>query len=274
MVEFTPYKKHQHISCCCVAHRGGGQPENTLITFEKAVASNIEAIELDVQQTKDGVLVVFHDNDVDMLTDGHGNLLDLTLKDLENLRVNNQKIPTLKEVLDVIHGRKIYLEIKQSARTLPGSDKKILGSYPHIVDHVLKEIESQNMTDQVMIISFDWLTLFEVKQKKPQILTGMLVDHNLFYLYIQCENEHTLNQKNYDKLLKWAKYIKCDCINLDYHLLGEDDTVIRNLQSACFQVGVWTVNSFSDMLKYLSWGVTSITTDYPNILMNILNQKK
>src|SRR5215469_11494805 len=81
------FENARHSSLSRVAHRGGSllAPENTLAAFRQALTLPVDAVELDVQMTCDGHAVVFHDNTVDRLTEGTGNLLDLTLSDLRSL---------------------------------------------------------------------------------------------------------------------------------------------------------------------------------------------
>src|SRR5689334_18379914 len=114
--------------CERVAHRGGSQlaPENTLAAFRHALTLPIDAIELDVQMSRDGQLVVFHDNTLERLTNGTGNVLDLDFAYLRSLNAaahfaggwpEPQQIPTLREVLALVKGRvRLYIEIKRSQR--------------------------------------------------------------------------------------------------------------------------------------------------------------
>src|SRR5438270_6599949 len=107
-----------------VAHRGGSAlaPENTLAAFRNALQYPIDAVELDVQMSRDGHIIVFHDNTVERLTNGTGNILDLDFAYLRSLDAaahfsggwpEPQHIPTLREVLDLVKGHaQVYIEIK------------------------------------------------------------------------------------------------------------------------------------------------------------------
>src|SRR5215469_7886955 len=123
---------HQNIQR--VAHRGGAHlaPENTIAAFLNALSLPIDAIELDVHMSRDGHVIVFHDNDVAKRTKGSGNILDLDFSYLRSLDAaarypggwpEPQYIPTLTEVLELAKGRtRVYIEIKTSKRG------RILGS--------------------------------------------------------------------------------------------------------------------------------------------------
>lgn len=117
------------------AHRGCSQnyPENTLLSFGEAIKlNNLAGIELDVQLSKDGELIVIHDERVDRTTEGVGFVRDYTYKELKTLNIYpDQKIPTLTEVLDLIvsklkSGMKLNIELKNSVYPYPGMEEKVV----------------------------------------------------------------------------------------------------------------------------------------------------
>lgn len=122
------------------AHRGCSQryPENTLLAFEKAMElENLEGIELDIQLTKDGELVVIHDERVDRTTEGIGFVRDYTLSELKRFHIYadagpSQSIPTMGEVFDLLGpklktGMKLNIELKNSIYPYNGMEEKIVG---------------------------------------------------------------------------------------------------------------------------------------------------
>lgn len=121
------------------AHRGCSQryPENTLLAFEKAAGiRNLTGIELDIQLTRDGQLVVIHDERVDRTTDGIGLVKDYTLTELRKLHIYAdenlcQRIPTMEEVFDLLEkrlktGMKLNIELKNSVYPYEGMEEKIV----------------------------------------------------------------------------------------------------------------------------------------------------
>lgn len=121
------------------AHRGCSQryPENTLISFAKAAKiQNLTGIELDIQLTKDGELVVIHDERVNRTTDGTGFVRDYTLPELKKLKIDAgenppQSVPTMSEVFDVLEtrlksGMKLNIELKNSVYPYDGMEEKIV----------------------------------------------------------------------------------------------------------------------------------------------------
>lgn len=121
------------------AHRGCSQryPENTLLAFERAIEiENLTGIELDIQLTKDGKIVVIHDERVDRTTESVGFVRDYTLAELKKLHIYadvnpSQQIPTIDEVFDLIESRlksgmKLNIELKNSVYPYPGMEEKII----------------------------------------------------------------------------------------------------------------------------------------------------
>ena len=123
------------------AHRGCSQlyPENTLLAFEKAMnVKNLTGVELDIQLTRDGEIVVIHDEKVDRTTDGFGYVRDYTLKELKQLHIfagrgaDTERIPTMKEVIELLlprmksDGFMINIELKTSVFNYPGIEEKIV----------------------------------------------------------------------------------------------------------------------------------------------------
>jgi Glycerophosphoryl diester phosphodiesterase len=121
------------------AHRGCSQryPENTLIAFERAMEiRNLTGIELDIQLTRDGELVVIHDERVDRTTEGIGLVRDNTLAEIKNLHIYagsypSQQIPTMNEVFDLLENRlneglKLNIELKNNIYPYPGMEEKII----------------------------------------------------------------------------------------------------------------------------------------------------
>ena len=109
-----------------IAHRGasGYEPENTLRSFRKAIGLKSDAIELDVQLTKDNKLVVIHDETVNRTTNGKGKVKDLTLRELRKLDAGKgEKVPTLEEVFNLVKRKvKIHVELKGNNIAKPVND--------------------------------------------------------------------------------------------------------------------------------------------------------
>lgn len=119
-----------------VAHRGGASlgPENTLACIEKGIEAGADMIEVDVHLTRDGALLVCHDQSIDRTTNGKGLIRDLTLAQIKSHRVVNadggltqEQLPTLEEVMTLVKGRcRLLIEIKRTGSIYMGIEAKVL----------------------------------------------------------------------------------------------------------------------------------------------------
>lgn len=158
------------------AHRGCSQryPENTLLAFEKAIElKNLTGIELDIQLTKDGELVIIHDERVDRTTEGMGFVRDYTLAELKKLHIyadinTSQQIPTMDEVFDLLEpklksGMKLNIELKNSVYPYPGMEEKIIDL-----------VHKRGLEKAVVYSSFYAKSLELVRQLDPDTEIGIL----------------------------------------------------------------------------------------------------
>ena len=169
------------------AHRGGSGlwPENTLYAYERAVALGVDILELDIHSTSDGALVVMHDDRVDRLTDGSGEIRSKTLAELKQLdagyrwtqdggktypyRGQGITIPTLEEVFSAFPGLRINIDIKQQ--------------FPSIVEPFTRLLEKHHKLDEVMVGSFHESELRLFRRRCPGVATAAgVLEVRLFYL--------------------------------------------------------------------------------------------
>lgn len=158
------------------AHRGCSQnyPENTLLAFRKAAElTGLTGIELDIQLTKDGQIVVFHDESVDRTTDGTGELRSYTLEELKKLKIDAgagryEQIPTMEEVLDLLedklqNGMKLNIELKNSVFPYEGMEEKIV-----------ELIRKRNLQDSIVYSTFYAKSLERLRRLEPEAELGIL----------------------------------------------------------------------------------------------------
>ncbi len=243
-----------------VAHRGGSYlaPENTLAAFRNALTLPVDAIELDVHMSRDGQAIVFHDYAVDKRTNGHGNILDLDFAYLRSLNAavhfpggwpQPQQIPTLREVLELARGHvQVYIEIKPSKRD------KNYGRYPNIAETVIAEVGAAAMLDQVLIISFDWTVLPQIRSLEPALQTGALVSEDVW---------KAGNQQALDILIGQVTALGCNWINMDCELFTPEMPAVAHQHG--FMLGVWTVNTEDGLRRFAAAGVDSLTSDRPDL---------
>lgn len=158
------------------AHRGCSQmyPENTITAFSKALAiKKLTGIELDIQMTKDGEIVVIHDERVDRTTNGIGFVKDFTYTQLRRLKIETgikqkEKIPSFTEVLDLVQdqmreGLLLNIELKNSNFAYHGMEEKILDL-----------IDQRKLQDYVVYSSFYMLSLCKIRSMNPHASMGIL----------------------------------------------------------------------------------------------------
>ncbi len=214
-----------------IGHRGakGYEPENTLISFEKAIDLNVDGIELDVHLSLDGEIMVIHDETIDRTTNGKGFINKLT-----GLELKKYKIPTLFEVLNLVNRRCfINIELKGIETAKPVND---------LINHYISNKKWE--LNDFLISSFDWKMLEEVHLLNPKIRIGVLTEESI------------------EEALAFAKKIKAFSIHPDYALLSKENVAL--VQENGFKVFPWTVNSAEAIQKIKSFNVDGIISDFPD----------
>lgn len=227
------------------AHRGAteGFPENTMIAFEQAVGM-CDFIELDVACSKDGIVVVIHDDTLDRTSnvkDMPGfhapyNVVDYTYEKLLDLDFGStEKIPRLEEVLVLCKKSNTPLNIE--IKDLTATD-----FHEQIVQKVIELVQKYEMENMVLISSFQHIYLKESFALAPKISTAALQE-----------------EKHPDNLISYLKDLQVDSYNIDDEICSYE--LIQRLNKAGFYVNVFTVNKKKDTMKLFEYGVKSIFTD-------------
>jgi glycerophosphoryl diester phosphodiesterase len=220
-----------------IGHRGakGHAPENTLISFQKAIDLEVDGIELDVHVTFDQQLICLHDDTLDRTTSGTGLVNSFTLAELKALRINNlYEIPTLEEVLNLVD-KEIFINIELKGKN----------TAKPVADLIERYILEKNWTFEHFIVSsFDWNALQEIRSLNPKISIGVLTQTDLALA------------------IGFADFIKAKSIHPYFHLLNTENTTL--MQQKGFQVFPWTVNEQEDIRKIKSMHVDGIISDFPD----------
>jgi glycerophosphoryl diester phosphodiesterase len=220
-----------------IGHRGakGYAPENTLLSFQKAIEMGVDGIELDVHLSADGEIMVIHDATIDRTTNGQGIVNSLSLRELKSFRIEKEhEIPTLIEVLNLVNKRCIInIELKGKGTAIP------------VVALIEKYVLEKNWQyPHFLISSFDWVSLLDIHLAKPLIPLGVLTEYDV------------------DLAFAFAKYIQAQSIHSYFHLLSKEKTA--KMQEEGLQVIAWTVNEEEDIQKIKSFHINGIITDYPD----------
>lgn len=232
-----------------VAHRGatGYAPENTIAAFDLAVEMKADYIEIDVQRSKDGELVLIHDTTVDRTTDGTGKVGDLTFEQLRSLdagswfgeQFEGEKIPTFDEILDRYHG-KVGILVEMKSPEL----------YPGIEEQVAEELKERNLdkpqNEKIIIQSFNFDSMKKMDKLLPKVPIGVLTSNRA----------HTTPEA----LQEFSTY--ADWFNPSYGIVTKE--LVNQVHSLGMQIGSWTVRSQEAADFLFEMGVDAIITDYPD----------
>ena len=242
-------------SIMVIAHRGfsGAAPENTLAAFQKGIEIGSDMIELDVHLSRDGEIVVIHDETLERTTNGKGMVADQTLQDLKRLDAGSsfgpafagEKIPILREVLDLAKGRVLVnIEIKN-----PTHQRY---SITELAEKTLREVEKAGMIDKIIFSSFNPASLEWIGKKEPRAQTAFLF------------------HRPWNSLRDIPGSQEYSVLNLrNIHLTREK---VAELKKAGKRVNVYTVNPEEEIRKFVDWGVDGIITNYPDRLIKVLQK--
>ena len=240
--------------CKIFAHRGysGKYPENTMIAFKKALECGVDGIELDVQLTKDGEVVIIHDETIDRTTTGKGFVVDYTYEELEKFDASFKfkdlgfnKIPTLREYFQLVKDYDIVTNVEL---------KTGINEYLGIEEKVWELIKEYNLEEKVIISSFNHFSVMRMKKIAPQLKYGFLSE---------------------DWIIDAGKYTHShgvQCYHPRFNNLVPD--VIKELKKYNLEINTWTVNLEEDMRYIYSNNIDVIITNYPELAQEIKNRQR
>ncbi|MGB5219252.1 MAG: glycerophosphodiester phosphodiesterase family protein [Smithella sp.] len=239
-----------------IAHRGASAyyPENTLPSFEGAIALGADMVELDVQLTSDKEVVVFHDEKLSRCTNGRGRITDYTLASLKKLdagswfarKFKNARIPTLAEVLDICKNRMaVNVEIKTEAvgRIISGG----------IEEKCLKIVEQKGMKKHVVFSSFDPRAVIHLKQIDKTATVAVLFEKRIYGSKLPSDIIHSLGADAFN------------CSKSEWNKKWLVDVQLHGIP-----VNIYTVNDVRNMKKFIGMGVSGIFTNNPDVLRKVL----
>lgn len=237
-------------SILVIAHRGasGHAPENTIAAFKKAVELGADMYELDCLLSKDGEIIVMHDDTVDRTTSGSGKVSDLTLEEIKKLDAGSwfgeefagEPVPTLSEALEFSKGKiLVNIEIKE-----PGFEQQ-----------TVELVENLDMVNDVIITSFHHDVIVKIKEFNPKIKTGALV-------------KDITPKEIEEKILE----LNTDALNTRYIMVNK--SLVRTAHKHGLKINPYTINDAFAMKMHISHGVDGIITNYPDVLLKLLGREK
>ncbi|MBW8242195.1 glycerophosphodiester phosphodiesterase [Muricauda oceani] len=219
-----------------IGHRGamGHETENTVASVQKALDLGVDMIEIDVFKIKSGEIVVFHDEKVDRLANGGGNIEEYNIVQLRQLILDGgHKIPMLQDVLKTINDQVVLnIELKGAGT----ADR---------VNHIAKYyIESKGWSPENFVISsFNWDELRDMRSLNKDIKIAVLTENDPL------------------QAIEVAKELNAVAINPYFETLTQENTA--KIQEEGLKIYTWTVNEPEDIQRMTDFGVDGIITNYP-----------
>jgi glycerophosphoryl diester phosphodiesterase len=236
-----------------LGHRGASAyaPENTMAAFELAADQGADGLEIDIQPTRDGVVVVLHDDTVDRTSDGTGRVVDLTFDEVRALRFDRgfedayagERIPSLAEVLDLVAARDLYLNIE-----VKGHD----GRYATLAAEAARTVRERGLVDQVIFSSFHHTSMAELKREHPDVATALL------------------HMMDLHEIGEYGRRAGADALHPGY--LGLSPLMVHQAREAGLAVNGWTmpqpftsVTEVQQIADMLDLGLDAVITNVPDV---------
>lgn len=231
-----------------IAHRGASRiaPENTLAAFKEAIEIGVDAVELDLQGTADGQVVVIHDASLDRTTDQSGQIKETSLETIKQAdagtwfdpKFAGESIPTLAEALVSIADNAIaLLEIKDVS----------------ITKSVVRIVQNMDMVEQSVIISFHSSAIQTVRSLEPRLPTGYIIGSK--------ENIEPI------QLCQQLGLLGSSLLNVDHRLVTED--FIYEIRRRGITLWCWTVDDIDRMRELQELGIQGITSNRPEFFSKV-----
>jgi glycerophosphoryl diester phosphodiesterase len=229
------------------AHQGysGLYPGNTMLAFKKAEEAGADEIEMDVQLTKDGTVVIIHDESVDRVSGATGWVRDFSFEELRKLNASQaiygdkfgfNPIPSLDEYLSWVKDTKIVtnIELKNGQFYYEGLEEKTIAL-----------IQKYGLEKKILFSSSNHASLLKCKKLCPSIPCGVL------------STQH-IGGAGY--------YIKSNGLEF-YHpnIKFLSDEIIDDCKNQGVEINVWTVNDMGGLLRAEAWGCRGIITNFPDV---------
>jgi glycerophosphoryl diester phosphodiesterase len=253
-----------------IAHQGGDGifPGDTMYAYEKAVELGADVLEMDAHITKDGEIVLMHDEKVDRTTDGTGLIEDLTLTELKQLdgayqwsndsgktfpfRGQGIQVPTLRELFEKFPNMRYLIEIKLTENPI---DKPLC-----------QLIREHNMQEKVIIGSFHDEAMVKFRETCPEVATGASRGEVTRFVILGKVFLSGWDSPQYQSLQVPWETSESKGIPI------MTERFIRESHAKHLHVEPWTVDDPELMKQYIAWGVDGIITDRPDVMIDVLKE--
>jgi len=239
-----------------IAHRGDSahRPENTLAAFAGALELGVSAVELDIQLTRDGHVVVIHDVDLERTTSGRGDVRQLTLAEVRAVSAGypdrfggtwaGERVPTLAEALALLRERaRAMIEIKAESVTQDETGG--------VEARAVEEIRRAGMVDAVALISFDQRAILRLRQLAPEISRGRI-----------------FGRTTADELLSDARASASEVVLP--HKSQLNDALVARVHAAGIKLATWVVDEPEELRQLARFNLYGVGSNRPGVLLEAI----
>ena len=248
------------------AHQGGENlwPSNTLLAFQNSIELGADVIDTDMHLTKDGVLILMHDQTVDRTTDGTGAIRDLTLAEIKELdagygfsldddqtypfRGQGLTVPTLEEVFQAFPDKRFGIEIKQAEPV-------------ETAQRFCALIRQYHLTASVLVSSFRQVNMDEFRRQCPEVATSATQEEVTVFFALNTLGLSAAYTPNYNSLQVPQTFSLFTVLTPQF---------VAGAHGRGLAVQPWTINEEADLKRILALGMDGINTDNPDRLLNLL----
>ncbi len=252
-----------------IAHQGGDGvwPGNTMFAFQNAAMLGVDVLEMDAHITKDGIIVLMHDETVDRTTEGTGDIESMTLAELKQLdagydwspdggktlpfRGQGVTIPTMEEVFQAFPEMRMTIEIKKTNASMSKPFCKLIRKY--------------DMQGKVLIASFHDERLQEFRVECPEVATSSAKNETTAFVLLT---------KVFLGSMYSPKFYSLQVPEESGGITVMTEAFIQASHARNLAVEVWTINDPEQMQLFMDWGVDGIMTDRPDLMMEALGRLK
>jgi glycerophosphoryl diester phosphodiesterase len=239
-----------------IAHRGDSahRPENTLASFASALEVGATLVELDVQLTADGEVIVIHDATLDRTTSGRGDVRGMSLAEVREVSAGfperfgevwaGERVPTLAEVLGLVRGRaRVMIEIKTESVTDAAEDG--------IAARTVGIVRRLELADRVAIISFDQRALRQLRVLAPEITRG-----------------HLFGRTTPQEVLAQAADAGCSLVMP--HKSQLSDELAASVRARGLTLATWVVDEPNELKRLARFGLYGVGSNRPGVLLEAI----
>lgn len=250
-----------------IAHQGGDglRPGDTMFAYQNAVELGVDVLEMDIHITKDGVLVLMHDETVDRTTDGTGEIESMTLAELKKLdagydwspddgktfpyRGQGVQVTTLEEVFQAFPDKHMTIEIKKSNASM--------------IQPFCDLIREYNMQDKVLAASFYDEKIQEFRAACPEVAASSAKQETTVFVILS---------KAFLSGFYSPKFIALQVPEESGGITVMTEAFVRAAHRRGLAVEPWTINDQETMQKFIDWGVDGIISDRPDLMLELLGR--